>query len=95
MLEDTHPVPRVRRQAANLRYIIEAPKLELGPDERVSIPVLKEVERKKCAPICPLDSLNRETKRRAPRLLSSVVAGAEGDRAQDVRPLACSRAALE
>ena len=49
MLEDTHPVPRVRRQAANLRFIIEAPKMELGADERVQIPPLREVERKKCA----------------------------------------------
>lgn len=48
-LEDTHPVPRVRRQAANLRYIIEAPKLPVNPDERVQIPMLNEVERKKCA----------------------------------------------
>lgn len=46
-LEDTHPVPRVRRQAANLRYIIEAPKLLVNPDERVQIPMLNEVERKK------------------------------------------------
>ena len=43
-------MPRIRRQAANLRYIIEAPKLELRPEERVKIPELKEVERKKCAP---------------------------------------------
>ena len=46
-------MPRIRRQAANLRYILEAPKLELGADERVEIPVLKDIERKKCAPVCP------------------------------------------
>jgi hypothetical protein len=40
-LEGTHPNPAIRRQAANLRFILEAPKLKLGPDERVSVPVLK------------------------------------------------------
>lgn len=39
-LEDTHPVSAIARQAANLRFIMEAPKLELGEDEKVSVPVL-------------------------------------------------------
>lgn len=39
-LEDNHPVPKVKKQAADLRYIMEAPKLELSPDERVTIPLL-------------------------------------------------------
>lgn len=30
----------MRKQAENLRYIMEAPKLELSPDERVQIPLL-------------------------------------------------------
>ena len=37
-LEDTHPNARIKRQAANLRFIMEAPKLKLGPDERVVRP---------------------------------------------------------
>ncbi|KAL6748275.1 hypothetical protein V8C86DRAFT_1176484 [Haematococcus lacustris] len=40
-LEANHPLPRVRKQAADLRYIIEAPKLVIGPDERVTIPLLQ------------------------------------------------------
>jgi len=27
-LEKTHPLPAIRRQAADLRYIMEAPKLQ-------------------------------------------------------------------
>lgn len=43
-LENTHPNPSIKRQAANLRYILEAPKLKLGPDERVSLPLLEQDE---------------------------------------------------
>eukprot|EP00775_Hariotina_reticulata_P010561 gene10561-10721_t len=39
-LEDNHPVPKMKKQAADLRYIMEAPKLELSPEERVTIPLL-------------------------------------------------------
>ena len=39
-LEETHPLPMIRKQAANLRYIAEAPKMALRPDERVVVPVL-------------------------------------------------------
>jgi hypothetical protein len=48
-LEDTHPNAKVKRQAANLRFIMEAPKLKLGPDERVSVPVLASPNRFACA----------------------------------------------
>jgi hypothetical protein len=44
IIEKTHPLPAIRRQAAELRYIMEAPKLELSPDEKVSIPVLNDLE---------------------------------------------------
>lgn len=44
-LEKNHPVPMIRRQAADLRYIMEAPKLELGEDEKVQIPVLTDIEK--------------------------------------------------
>ncbi|KIY98412.1 hypothetical protein MNEG_9553 [Monoraphidium neglectum] len=30
----------MKKQAENLRYIMEAPKLEISPDERVTIPLL-------------------------------------------------------
>ncbi|EIE18979.1 hypothetical protein COCSUDRAFT_68115 [Coccomyxa subellipsoidea C-169] len=44
-LENTHPNPQIKKQAANLRFIMEAPKLRLGPDERVSIPVIETSNR--------------------------------------------------
>jgi hypothetical protein len=44
VLENTHPAPAIRKQAASLRYIIEAPKLEIDPDERVAIPVLTDLD---------------------------------------------------
>lgn len=31
---------QVKKQAADLRYIMEAPKMELSPEERVTIPLL-------------------------------------------------------
>ena len=44
-LENTHPMPAVRRQAADVRYILEAPKLQLSPDEYVKIPILENADR--------------------------------------------------
>ena len=44
-IEKNHPLPKVRRQAADLRYIMEAPKLVIGPDERVTIPILQDQSR--------------------------------------------------
>lgn len=46
-LEETHPITAVARQAANLRFIMEAPKLEVGEDEKVSVPVL-DLDTNKC-----------------------------------------------
>ncbi|WIA29826.1 hypothetical protein OEZ86_012297 [Tetradesmus obliquus] len=43
-LEDNHPIPKIKKQAADLRYIMEAPKLELSPEERVTIPLLNSEE---------------------------------------------------
>ena len=43
-LERTHPLPAIRRQAEQLRYIMEAPKLTISPEERVQIPVLTDLE---------------------------------------------------
>ncbi|KAK9814759.1 hypothetical protein WJX72_011033 [[Myrmecia] bisecta] len=45
VLEKTHPVRAIQKQAADLRYIMEAPKLPLRPDEKVNIPVLTGVDR--------------------------------------------------
>jgi hypothetical protein len=39
-LKETHPVPAIRKQADNLCFIMEAPKLELGEDEKVQVPLL-------------------------------------------------------
>ncbi|KAJ7553226.1 hypothetical protein O6H91_06G089000 [Diphasiastrum complanatum] len=39
-LERTHASKAVRRQAADLRYILEAPKLKISKDEMVSIPMI-------------------------------------------------------
>ncbi|KAK9832030.1 hypothetical protein WJX81_000090 [Elliptochloris bilobata] len=40
-LEATHPSAQIRKQAGQLRFILEAPRLKLRPDERVSVPVLE------------------------------------------------------
>lgn len=44
-LENSHPMPQIRKQAADLRYIFEAPKLKIGENERVKVPVLDEVDK--------------------------------------------------
>jgi hypothetical protein len=44
-LAETHPNRKIKQQAANLRFIMEAPKLKLGPDERVKIPVFDNSDR--------------------------------------------------
>ena len=44
-IEKNHPLPKVKRQAAELRYIMEAPKLRIGPDERVKLPILEDQSR--------------------------------------------------
>ncbi|EFJ32316.1 hypothetical protein SELMODRAFT_439621 [Selaginella moellendorffii] len=39
-LESSHPNKAIRRQAADLRYILEAPKLKISSNERVTIPLI-------------------------------------------------------
>ncbi|GJP40538.1 hypothetical protein CLOM_g208 [Closterium sp. NIES-68] len=39
-LENNHPMPAIRKQAADMRYIAEAPKLKLSPDEILKVPIL-------------------------------------------------------
>lgn len=52
-IEETNPLKKVQQQAANLRFILQAPKLKRGPDEVVNIPVLQIEERKKWALAAP------------------------------------------
>jgi hypothetical protein len=40
-LENGHPNKQIRRQAADLRYIAEAPKLKISKEEMVSIPIIE------------------------------------------------------
>ncbi|EEF34474.1 conserved hypothetical protein [Ricinus communis] len=39
-LEMSHPSINIRRQAANLRYILQAPKLKISQEEMVTIPLI-------------------------------------------------------
>ncbi|KAK7386758.1 hypothetical protein VNO78_27094 [Psophocarpus tetragonolobus] len=39
-LEQTHPSVSIRRQAAELRYILQAPKLKISQEEMVTIPLI-------------------------------------------------------
>ena len=46
-VEQTHPSKAVKKQAAELRYIMEAPKLQLRPEEKISLPLLENLDRYK------------------------------------------------
>lgn len=39
-LERKHPSVSIRRQAAELRYILQAPKLKISQEEMVTIPLI-------------------------------------------------------
>lgn len=39
-LEKTHPIGSIRRQAKELRYILQAPKLKISQEEMVTIPLI-------------------------------------------------------
>lgn len=39
-LEKKHPSIAIRRQAAELRYILQAPKLKISAEEMVTIPLI-------------------------------------------------------
>lgn len=39
-LEKTHPSVSIRRQAADLRYILQAPKIKISQEEMVTIPLI-------------------------------------------------------
>lgn len=43
-LEQSHPLHSIRKQAENLRFIMEAPKLEIGEDEKVQVPSLSSLD---------------------------------------------------
>lgn len=40
LLEKKHPSVSIRRQAAELRYILQAPKLKITQEEMVTIPLI-------------------------------------------------------
>lgn len=44
-LEKRHPSISIRRQAAELKYILEAPKLKISQEEMVTIPLLNSYDR--------------------------------------------------
>lgn len=44
-VEASHPSPKMKKQAADLRYILEAPKLRVGKDEKVALPEVEEASR--------------------------------------------------
>lgn len=46
-LEETHPVRTIQKQAANLRFIMEAPKLEISEEEKIHVPVM-DLDSNKC-----------------------------------------------
>lgn len=41
-LESSHPNKNLRKQAADLRFIAEAPKLKISQDEMVKIPLMEK-----------------------------------------------------
>ena len=51
-VEQTHPVNAIKKQAAELRFIMEAPKLQLRPEERISLPLLDNLDRYKYGHSC-------------------------------------------
>lgn len=55
-VEQTHPVTAIKKQAAELRFIMEAPKLQLRPEERISLPLLDNLDRYKYVSMPASDS---------------------------------------
>ena len=41
-LESVHPEKSIRKQAEELRFILEAPKMEIAANERVEVPLLRD-----------------------------------------------------
>jgi len=41
-LESVHPEKSIRKQAEELRFILEAPRMEIGENERVDVPLLRD-----------------------------------------------------
>jgi len=44
-VQESHPNKRVRRQAKELLFIIEAPQLKIGEDERIKIPLMDGLDK--------------------------------------------------
>ena len=49
-LEEEHPVKQIRKQAENLRFIMEAPKLPVNPEEKIQMPGLDGIDSNRCEP---------------------------------------------
>jgi hypothetical protein len=47
-LETAHPNRQIQKQAEQLRFIMEAPKLEIGEDEKIHMPPLEQLQPNKC-----------------------------------------------
>ena len=47
-VEDTHPIKAVNKQAGDLKFIMEAPKLKVEDDEKLTLPSLSHIREKKC-----------------------------------------------
>ena len=69
-LKEKHPLPSIRSQAADLLYILEAPKLKISKEERLKIPDLSEVDefrnRKKTSRIVRPRKMPKSMKKSAP-----------------------------
>ena len=76
-LEEGHTSREVRKQAYGLRYILEAPKLEIGADERVSIPLDNEL----ATPYA-----DRWSRARSPRAKKAVTKSWEDEFLENWRP---------
>tara|TARA_B100001094_G_C18070645_1_gene739841 strand:- start:578 stop:1228 length:651 start_codon:yes stop_codon:yes gene_type:complete len=70
-LEETHPLTTIRKQAEELLYILEAPRLQISPEERVTIPDMSSMEKndpRKRRSVGPVN--RRPVKRREKKELS-------------------------
>ena len=48
-IEQHHPLRKVKQQAHDLRYIMEAPKLPINDDERIMMPSMSNMSPNRCA----------------------------------------------
>lgn len=70
-VEQTHPNKAVKKQAAELRYIMEAPKLQLKPEEKISLPLLENLDRYKC--VCKVLYARQDVSHIVPHVCSAII----------------------